>query len=396
MSGHAKLSPSSAHRWTSCTASIKQSAGKPNNGSAASRQGSAEHLVSSECLTAGVMPAHYIGATVYFGCALDGTYTPESFTAPDIVEHTVVIDEESAARCTAYVEFVRALVAAGGELLVEQRVPIGQITGEDGATGTSDAVILAGDTLIICDAKFGSNRVDAFEPDGMPNKQLSLYAAGSLHEFGWMGDFRHVRMIIVQPKLNHVSEHTMTVDALNTFVAGLTAAAEKTRTAPEYVVTSDNCFFCPGRFDCAARQEYVMQAALKPFENLDDIGVLYGKLPLIRKWCDDLESTVRARLEAGHPVVGWKLVAGKRGSREWTDDTVVEAMLKKMRAKTMYEQKLLSPTKAEKLTKPELGPRQWAKLEALIRQPDGKPAIAPSDDPRPEVATVAFDNLDLF
>lgn len=47
---HAKLSPSSADRWTSCTASINAQEGIPNTNSDASRDGTCCHQILAECL----------------------------------------------------------------------------------------------------------------------------------------------------------------------------------------------------------------------------------------------------------------------------------------------------------------------------------------------------------
>ena len=90
-------------------------------------------------------------------------------------------------------------------------------------------------------------------------------------------------------------------------------------------------------------------------------------------------------LEHGRDVPGYKLVAGKRGARQWTDEAQAEQLLKTFRLKQeeMYDFKLISPTSAEKLAKAGvIGPRQAPKLQALIVQKDGKPHVAPLSDKR--------------
>ena len=52
MAYHASLSPSSASRWTSCTASINAQAGLPNENSEASMAGTCCHQMSAELLQA--------------------------------------------------------------------------------------------------------------------------------------------------------------------------------------------------------------------------------------------------------------------------------------------------------------------------------------------------------
>lgn len=427
---HARLSPSSAFRWSSCTASPAQSDGKPNPSSEAAMQGTAEHLVSSECLESGADPSSYIGRTLLFWVHAESDSSGEEWDAPGAeeslesnlahVHHRITIDADSAARCSAYVQFVRDQVKArGATLFVEQRLPIDHVTGEPGAKGTSDSVLIAGDELVIIDAKFGRGRVNAYEVmqpavlDAMgmevspavlePNKQLALYAEGARREFEWMGDFARVRLIIVQPALDHVSEFAYRIDQHQAFIETLAFKAEETRSNPQYVPSADNCFFCPGRFDCHARNSEAMSIAAGAFEDPDaapaaeiartapdrHLGVIYSKLPFIRKWLDDIEQRVVETLEAGGQVVradgmAYELVDGREGPRKWVDEKVAEETLSKMRlGDDMYVRKLISPTVAEKLhalpkdapegAKPRIGDRQWNKLAKLIvREPAKK------------------------
>jgi hypothetical protein len=439
MGYHAKLSPSSASRWSTCTASQAQSAGKPNKSSEASRSGTADHLVSSECLEKNLDPSIYLGRTLLFWEHPESDSNGESWSdevgsADELmICHQIVIDEESVARCLAYVTFVRDLTATtGGVLMVEQRVPISQITGEYGATGTSDTVLIAQKDLIIADAKFGSGRVNAYEvikpatastPAILePNKQLAMYAHGTLTEHGWMAPIERVRMIIVQPRLNHVSEFSMTVEALEAFIQTLRVAAEETRTAPKFLANSDNCFFCPGRIDCPERERVVLEAALGDFTDLDavtapapvslfSLGQLYDKVALVAKWCSDMQERMVETLLTGTPVVrpdgtAYKLVAGRRGKRKWTNEAEAEQYLSKLRLSVdqIYTRSLISPTAADELAHPKqkrgapevkaaIGKTQWTRLAALIEQPDGKPEVALETDGRPALSVSDFDVL---
>lgn len=437
MAAHAKLSPSSAHRWTTCTASPGQEAGKPNTSSPASRSGTADHLVSSECLERNVEPSTYMGRTLLFweqGDTSGEAWSDEPISDDICVCYSVVIDDESVARCLSYVTFVRELTAlTGGVLMVEQRVPIDQITGEVGATGTSDTVILADKDLIIADAKFGNGRVNAYEVVSQatsttqaviePNKQLAMYAHGTLTAHGWMGGFERVRMIIVQPRLNHVSEFVMTVAALEAFIDTIRVAAEQTRSAPKFMATSDNCFFCKGRIDCPERQRVVLESALGDFDDLDavtapapvtmfSLGQLYDKVELVAKWCTDMQQAMIDTLKAGKSVVrgdgvAYKLVAGRRGARKWVDDAEVEQTLARFRlgADQMYTRTLITPAAADALANPKqpkgapkvtaaIGKTQWRRLLAMIEQPDGKPVVALETDSRAALSFSEFEVLE--
>ncbi len=72
MGKHAKLSPSSADRWTTCTASIDAQEGIPNESSEASREGTVCHQIQAECLENSELDLQsYLGRTYNF--YTDGT-----------------------------------------------------------------------------------------------------------------------------------------------------------------------------------------------------------------------------------------------------------------------------------------------------------------------------------
>lgn len=211
---HAKLSPSGAHRWMRCPGSVVLEAQYPDRGSVYAREGSAAHELAALILETEAESAQpYVGKEIEF---MDGDEEVVWPITQDMADH---VDD--------YVKLVREK-AEGKTLLVERKVPIGHITGEGGATGTSDAIILdtAGKTIEVIDLKYGMGvRVFA---DG--NEQAQMYALGALEEYGLVGDFEHVVMTIHQPRLNHVAEHWLTVEELQAFaekVRDAAAVAEK-------------------------------------------------------------------------------------------------------------------------------------------------------------------------
>jgi hypothetical protein len=113
------------------------------------------------------------------------------------------------------------------------------------------------------------------------------------------------------------------------------------------------------------------------------------KVDLVEVWCKAIRAEVERRLFAGERVTGYKLVEGKRGNRQWSDEEQATKALKaaKLKAEEMYSKKLISPTEAEKRLKG--SPAQWAKVEGLITQSAGKPSVAKATDKRPEVAVNA-------
>jgi hypothetical protein len=445
MGYHARLSPSSADRWSSCTASPAASDGLVDEGSEAARIGTACHQICEECLIdEHADPQVYLDRKMLFWIHPESDSNGEGWADtfgddrdPNLeFVHEVVVTQAMIDAVVTALNFVRQVHASKGGLLeAEQRVPIGHITGEEDAGGTSDVVILGADWLHTIDFKFGRGKVLAYkvlEPARVdlitaehlaenvkPNLQLGMYLMGAAEKYSLLGPFKTVTLTVVQPFLSHVSEYTCSFDELMYWQGWLEARANDTRDNPQFVPSVDNCHFCKAKGNCKAQDEFLLTQALEGF---DDVTTA-APIPMITDWAAAVTDRVKERLLAGEPVVrsdglSYKFVAGKKGNREWTDETEAETALKRMRLKPeqMYKTSLQTPTQIEKFSKPPktkkgepeqkplLGPTQWKRVEALIRQSDGAPVIAISTDPRPAIAsrTDGFedvppaDNADLF
>ncbi len=473
MGYHAKRSPSSAKQWTDCTASIDAQAGFSDSGSEAARLGTCQHQLSAECLEHGHDPQSYLGRKMLFWVSVDAdgddtngedwesAFFDDMGFGPEIVGdplarfvNEVVVTQDMIAACTSYINFVNQVAdSTGAEMYVEQRVPIGHITGEarDGskledapegaeeAAGTADVILVADDTLTTIDAKFGRAKVNAYEvitparedaitgemePEVLRmNLQLALYLLGSLRKYGHVG-IKYVKAIIVQPYLTHVSEYSCTVEELLALGEWIKERASAGRTNPVFSPSFSNCHYCRAKFTCKAREGVVLATALDGFDDVDhatpkvikfnELGSLYASVDMIMDWCKDVQMRTFEELSAGHEVrrndgLRYKLVTGKKGDREWADKVEAEAAMKRMRLKEsqMYTFKLAGPATLEKLAtvkrpnkgqpaeKPVLGPTQWARLTELIVQRDGSPTVALETDPRDEIgsAVAGFDDV---
>lgn len=412
---HAKLSPSGAHRWMACPGSVVLESNLPDSSSVYANEGSAAHLLASWALRDKMDPSNYLGEKIRVG------------------DDEFVVDKEMCDHVRDYTKLVREY-AEGGHLLVEQAVPIGHITGEEGATGTSDAIIVHGDErrLTVVDLKYGMGvRVDAAD-----NPQLMLYALGAYEVASLLADFDTVVMVIHMPRLNHVSEWSIPIRDLFAFAELASYWAAQTRQAEadeaaalvsgrptdsdwpkRYLNAGEKqCRFCRAKATCPALRDEVVEtyagstpataaefADLVPIVVDDECGDNYlsiamGKVALVEDWCKAVRAEVERRLFAGKEVPGYKLVEGKRGNRRWADeDAAIKAMKSaKIKDADMYKRTLISPTEAEKRLKG--SPATWAKVLAHVTQSEGKPSVAPVTDKRPALAirAVADDFRDLI
>lgn len=456
---HAKLSPSSADRWTSCTASVGAQEGLPNEGSEAARLGTVCHQICEDVLTVGADPQSYLGRQMLFWYRDEDVAYGETWsndpTWDDFpmtiarVQHRVVVTQEMVDAVVSATEYVKSQHALfGGQLYAEQQVPIGHFTGEPDARGTTDVVMLSGTGIHVTDFKFGRHKVHAYEvvtpahrdiitgetvPEvRRPNLQMACYALGALEKYKGQ-EFTYVTLTIVQPFIGHVSECTFSIEELLTVRDFLVAKAEETRTRPQFVPSSANCHFCRASGNCAAQTKAVVDAALDGFDDVstasvkkpsdETLGTLYAVIPLVQNWCKAVESRVRDSLQQGRPVLrndglSYKLVEGRSSARQWKDPAAVETAFKQLGLsdELVYAKELISPATAEKLAKaprvkkgetpvtPAISPAQWVELQGLITQGQCQPAIALETDPRPSIAdaTDGFedvppaDNSDLF
>jgi hypothetical protein len=159
---HAVLGFSSAHAWKACPAKVamEQAGGYPDKVGINAKAGTFMHHVAAFALTQGKDAKEFLG--------YKETVEGEDFT----------FDEDMAALVQTYIDTVHMYQGEDGQLFVEQQLDIAWITGEEGAVGTADAIIIRNGELIVIDLKTGHNNVDAKE-----NDQLTGYAAAALRMY---------------------------------------------------------------------------------------------------------------------------------------------------------------------------------------------------------------------
>ncbi len=399
-------------------------------------EGTIAHALAAMCLREGTDAASYVGRVIesedYEHAALSpsGAHRWMACIGSHALEHadrsfverkfSMEVTEEMAEGVQTYLDNLRAyfddLTGREGHLRVEESVPVGHITGEEGATGSADAIVIFDDEIQVHDLKFGRG----VEVSAEGNEQMMLYALGVWKKLAHpnMAAVNRIRLVIHQPRIKTApDEWEISVSELLAFAEKANERALLALHAKKYAdnwIGKDNSYLTPGEKQCKFCNAKATCPALAKFvsEEIDaDFEVLRGDyvdsaeaarqlldtttpnntalsskmaaIDLIENWCRAVRAKVEAELLAGREVPDWKLVQGRKGNRAWTDADRAEATLKAMRLKKeeMYDFKLISPTSAEKL----LGdtPKRWKRVAPLIGQTEGKPSVAPATDKRP-------------
>ena len=427
MAQHAKFSPSGADKWMTCAGAIAMEEGIPDSSSEYADEGTAAHFLASESLSNNTHPATYIGRVIEVGRNtihdFDGAIWQAS---PEyegwVLRSSYTVDADMVAHVNTYVQDVRKSVGTG-ELLVEQRLDISCLTGEEGAEGTGDAIILKPDEklLEVHDLKYGQGTIVS----PVSNRQLMTYGLAALMQYEMLGDFDEVLLVIHQPRVSHKPlEWRISATDLRTFGEVVKAKAKDAMIAFEHRAnwlpkglsesvaylepSEDGCMWCRAKATCPALAQQVMSTVADDFVDLSqdiapqlegvsdrtmdgaNLANCLKAVPLVEMWCKAVRAKSYAELSGGADVPGFKLVEGKMGNRQWSDEAEAEAMLKMMKCKVdeMYDLKLISPTSAEKIfgekgSAPSV--KRWNKLNALITRKPGANSVAPADDPRPAI-----------
>jgi len=401
MASHAVLSPSSAKRWMSCPGSVKLSEGIQGTTSSFADEGTAAHFLAAYCLLSEDNASVHLGRSILL-VEDDATreylefFSDEETQCPYTPRASFKIDSDMADNVQVYLDYVRDVQrATGGELLVEVPVPLDHITGEEDAYGTSDAVIITPDEVIVIDLKYGRG----VEVSAEDNPQLMMYASGACQLFAIGADFKTVRVAISQPRITHApSEWSCSSEDLEAFEDEVRRSSVDVNamlcgaTPLAFNPSTEACRWCKAKAKCKALENFVQETIAADFDEVLTRGVelpatadLSQKMmciDLVEDWCKAVRGAVESELLHGCPVEGYKLVQGRQGARAWTAEEEAEAALKRLKVKAalMYKKKLISPTDAEKLLK---GDVKWDKLQKYITRAEGKPSVALASDKRP-------------
>lgn len=379
---HALLSPSSAHRWLHCTAAPRLEEGVEDKGSEFAAEGSLAHAMGALKLKA------------FFG--MDVSHELQEI---DMLRryHTGEMDEYTDTYKTiVLVKFNMAQrQCEDAQLLVETRLDFGDYIPD--AFGTGDAIIIADGTLDVIDFKYGKGvRVSAYK-----NPQMMIYALGAYERFSFEYNIKKVRMTIVQPRIDNLSDFEMDVkDLLAWAKETLAPKAKEAFKGDGPQNPGEWCQFCKVKSCCKA----LTKKCTDVVKNHEDPRLISAEelatdiLPIVatvKTWLAGVEDYALQQALSGVELPGWKLVEG-RSVRKITNQEGVEKALTE--AGFDYDDiykplELRTITDLEKLA----GKKQFNALcGEFIEKPQGKPTLAPESDKRPALDTIADDFKNIF
>lgn len=380
MGAHALLSPSSASRWLNCTAAPHLEADMPDVSSGFAVEGTLAHAYCAKKLKT------FLGL-------------PTEHEDKEIAEladyHTGEMDEYTDAYATIVIEKYNAAraITPDAQLLVETRLDFSEHIPD--SFGTADAIIIADGTMNVVDFKYGKGvSVSAFK-----NPQMQIYALGAYDKFSFEYRIDRVRMTIIQPRIDNISDYELSVSDLMAWTDEvLTPRAQEAFSGKGTQTPGEWCRFCKVKSRCRALANQSLKTALeKPDPQLlnpQELADVLPKLETIKIWLTGIEEYALHTALSGTAVPGWKVVEG-RSSRQITNPTAVSDALSGagIGRDLLYKpQELLPITELEKL----VGKKQFAALCAQwISKPQGKPTLVPESDKRQAINTVEEDFADI-
>lgn len=369
---HALLSASGAHRWLHCTGSPLLEKDFPDSTSVYAQEGTLAHELCELKLKkyTTVMPK--------------GTYT----RAHNKIMKSELWQNEMEMTSDAYLEYVIDIILSykiAPVVLIEKRVDFSRYVPE--GFGTADCLILAGDTLHVVDYKHGKGVV----VDADHNPQMMLYALGAMSELSLLYRFKFVHMTIVQPRVNNISEFTLTADELTEWGEMVVKPkAEAAISGKGEFEAGDWCRFCRAKQQCKTR--YEANDSLYPelserhdprLITLAELGKYLKRGKDMAAWLEDMKEYALSESLAGAEVPGWKAVEG-RGSRAFTDtDEAVDTLIKNgIDESVLYERRVLTLAQMEKA----VGKKAFGELvgDLVVKNP-GKPTLVEESDKRPKI-----------
>jgi len=371
--GHAILGPSASGRWIQCPASVRMVRDlPPQEDSVYAREGTQFHTLCEVVASRRILdkePSDY--ALGYLEWALE---TDEDW------------HDDQLRYAEKWIDLLEEYLAEeeGARLFLEVVVD----TGIPGCWGTADAIILYSDRIRVIDIKYGAGiRVSAIK-----NSQARLYGVGALEVL--VEDpltIREITNTIWQPRMNNLSEETMTRAELVQWrdeirPIALLALGEDAPFGPSETA----CRFCPIAGECGPRTKFMLAQDFGDPDILsaEEMADAFTRTSHLKRWIADIEDAALKRAyEEDGSVPGFKVV--RSGGRRYITDekkaveTLIAAGFDRKKVERISIQTLGALDKIVG-SKEELD----GVLGDLVGMSEGRLSLAKDSDPRPAADAV--------
>ena len=378
---HALLSPSAAHRWMNCTAAPLLEKDVEDKGSTFAEEGTLAHAYCAKKLK------EFLGLSVDEEKAeiaqLDEQYHSGEMDEYTDTYKTIVLEKFNAARAKT----------KDAQLLVEVKLDFSHYVPD--AFGTSDAIIIADGVMEVIDFKYGKGvKVSAVE-----NPQMMIYALGAWDLFNFEYDIRKVRMTIVQPRIDNLSEFELdAADLINWAVDELQPKANEAYAGGKQK-PGNWCQFCKVKANCKALSSMCIeaqQANPDPRKISKEVmeKTILPFLSTFKTWLTGVEEYSLEQALSGVQYQGFKIVEGRSIRKITNPAAVMELLDKEGFAKEAY----IKPTELRSITDLEklIGKKRFGAICAeYINKPQGKPTLVPESDKRPAFNQASDDFKDI-
>lgn len=366
---HSLLGPSSFERVAACSASAIVGAGlAPVSSSEYAAEGTVCHEVMEKVLVDGAFAFDFIGETFRVG------------------EHEIEFDAELCDVVMEVVDFVRVFKTQRKRIETRLSLP------GDLIWGWADVVIVDR-PLIVVDLKAGAG----IEVPGSA-KQLGLYGLMAvLEEEGADRVMRGfdaevlVNAVVAQPRsrVKVLKPHGWTRGELKALWVEAVEVADRVRRKEVHYAVGRHCRWCPVLELCPALRVAAKDAALaevlpdpKAISDTDFNATALDNsialLPALALWMKRIKEVGEAYLRAGGQLQNLKIVPS-RASRQWTDDKLAEAAMKKFGVDPFQPRQLLSPNMFQE----KAGKKIYDQLPAgLVEMVSKGTSVAFADDKR--------------
>lgn len=369
---HALLSASGASRWMNCTPSARlEEKFDESSTSTFAAEGTLAHEFGDVNLRFknGEIDEKILNAELK-KLRKDKNYTDEMESEVDKYV-TIVMEAFAVAKART----------PDAKLLIEERVDFSHLV--EKGFGTGDVCIVADGILDVIDLKYGKGvKVDADN-----NPQLMLYGSGALRIFEMMYDIHTVNLVIVQPRLDHLSEWKISTEKLIEWgEKEVKPKAAEAYQGKGLQKAGDHCKWCKVKAMCAtlaAKNVKLAQHEFKDPHLLTESQLLdvYKQQPMLVDWVNSVAKYLLDEAVKGKKWPGLKLVEG-RSNRKWSDEVKVKEAL----ADNLFDEKDFTTTKLQGITAVEklVGKYEFPTiLGNLVIKPQGKPNLVPVSDKRP-------------